>query len=247
MGRLDGKVALITGGARGIGRTTALLFAQEGAKVAICDVDKVSGKETVQEIEGQGAEALFVPADVSRMNDVEAVVHEIRERWGRIDVLINNAGILRDATLLKMTEEDFNAVIDVNLKGVFHATQAVAPLMVEQGSGSIVNVSSVVALYGNFGQTNYVAAKAGILGMTKVWARELGRKGVRVNAVCPGFVETEMIRSVPPEVLERVRERIPLGRFASPEEIARVYLFLASDESSYVNVAVISVDGGMVV
>ena len=247
MGRLDGKVALITGGARGIGRTTAQLFAREGAKVALCDVDEAAGQEVVREIEQAGGEALFVRADVSRMPDVEAVVEKVKERWGQIDVLLNNAGILRDATLLKMTEEDFNAVIDVNLKGVFHCTKAVAPLMVEQGSGSIINVSSVVALYGNFGQTNYVAAKAGIIGMTKVWARELGRKGVRVNAVCPGFVETEMIRSVPPEILEKVKERIPLGRFATPEEVARVYLFLASEESSYVNGAVISVDGGITV
>ncbi len=247
MGRLDGKVALITGGARGIGRTTAQLFAREGAKVALCDVDEAAGQEVVRKVEQAGGEALFVRADVSRMPDVEAVVEKVKERWGQIDVLLNNAGILRDATLLKMTEEDFNAVIDVNLKGVFHCTKAVAPLMVEQGSGSIINVSSVVALYGNFGQTNYVAAKAGIIGMTKVWARELGRKGVRVNAVCPGFVETEMIRSVPPEILEKVKERIPLGRFATPEEVARVYLFLASEESSYVNGAVISVDGGITV
>ena len=247
MGRLDGKVALITGGARGIGRTTALLFAQEGARVAVCDVDEAAGLDLVQDIKEQGGEALFVRADVSQMPEVERMVAQIKERWGRIDVLLNNAGILRDATLLKLSEEDFDAVIDVNLKGVFHCTKAVAPLMVERGSGSIINVSSVVALYGNFGQTNYVAAKAGILGMTKVWARELGRKGIRVNAVCPGFVETEMIRSVPPEILEEVKERIPLGRFASPEEIARVYLFLASDESSYLNGAVISADGGMVV
>jgi 3-oxoacyl-[acyl-carrier protein] reductase len=245
--RLNGRVVLITGGARGIGRTTAQLFAQEGAKVAICDVDEAAGLETVKAIEQQGGEALFVKADVAQMPEVERMVEQIKGRWGRIDVLLNNAGILRDATLLKLTEADFNAVIDVNLKGVFHCTKAVAPLMVEQGAGSIVNVSSVVALYGNFGQTNYVAAKAGIIGMTKVWARELGRKGVRVNAVCPGFVETEMIRSVPPEILEKVKERIPLGRFASPEEIARVYLFLASDESSYISGAVISVDGGMVV
>jgi len=247
VGRLDGKVALITGGARGIGRTTALLFAQEGAKVAVCDVDEAAGLDLVKAIEQQGGEALFVRADVAQMPEVERTVAQIKERWGRIDVLLNNAGILRDATLLKLSEEDFDAVIDVNLKGVFHCTKAVAPLMVEQGQGSIINVSSVVALYGNFGQTNYVAAKAGILGMTKVWARELGRKGIRVNAVCPGFVETEMIRSVPPEILEKVKERIPLGRFASPEEIARVYLFLASDESSYLNGAVISADGGMVV
>jgi 3-oxoacyl-[acyl-carrier protein] reductase len=246
-GRLEGKVALITGGARGIGCETAKLFAQEGAKVVLCDVDEAAGLGTVREIEGAGGEAVFVKADVAKMGEVEALVQRIKEQWGRIDVLLNNAGILRDATLLKMTEEEFDAVIDVNLKGVFHCTKAVAPLMVERGQGSIVNVSSVVALYGNFGQTNYVAAKAGIIGVTKVWARELGRKGVRVNAVCPGFVETEMIRSVPPEVLQKVKERIPLGRFAKPDEVACVYLFLASEESSYVNGAVISVDGGMVV
>lgn len=247
MGRLDGKVALITGGARGIGRTTALLFTQEGAKVAICDVDEAAGREAVQEIERSGGEALFAKADVSQMPDVEVMVERIKERWGKIDVLLNNAGITRDAQLLKMTEEEFDAVIAVNLKGTFNCTQAVAPIMIAQGSGRIINVSSVVGLYGNFGQTNYVATKAGIIGMTRVWARELGRKGICVNAVAPGFIATEMVSSIPQKVIEGMIAKVPLGRMGTPEEVAAVYVFLASDEASYLNGAVICVDGGVVV
>ncbi len=244
--RLQDRVALITGAGRGIGRETALLFAGEGAKVVICDVDEASGRQAVDEITKMGGMALFLKADVSMHDEARAMVDEAVKRFGRIDVLVNNAGILRDATLLKMTEEQFDQVIAVNLKGVFHCTQAVAPIMIEQGKGKIINVSSVVALYGNFGQTNYVATKAGLIGMTKVWARELGRKDICVNAVCPGFVETEMLQTVPEKALEMMRERIPLGRFAQPRDIANVYLFLASDESDYINGAVISVDGGIV-
>jgi len=170
----------------------------------------------------------------------------IRRDFGRVDILVNNAGITLDATLLKMTEEQWDRVIAVNLKGVFNCTRAFAPLMVEQGYGRVINVSSVVALYGNFGQTNYVAAKAGVIGMTRVWARELGRKGVTVNAVAPGFIETEMTRNLPEKVLEQIIQRTPLGRMGKPAEVAAAVLFLASDEASYVNGAVLSVDGGMV-
>ncbi|HDC92803.1 MAG TPA: SDR family NAD(P)-dependent oxidoreductase, partial [Candidatus Acetothermia bacterium] len=183
--RLQGKVAIITGAARGIGRETALLFAAEGAKVVICDLLD-EGEEVAEEIRSRGGEAIFYKLDVTDREAVKRMVDAVVERYGRIDILVNNAGITRDAQFLKMTEEDWDKVIAVNLKGVFNVTQAVAPVMVAQGKGKVVNAASVVALYGNFGQTNYVASKAGVIGMTKVWARELGRKGINVNAVAPG-------------------------------------------------------------
>ena len=244
--RLKDKVALITGAGRGIGREAALLFAREGAKVAVCDVID-EGQQVADEIIRQGGEALFVKADVTDREQVRRMVATVRERFGRIDILINNAGVLRDAQLHKLSEEDWDLVIDVNLKGAFNVTQAVAPIMIEQGRGKIINVASVVALYGNFGQTNYVAAKAGVIGLTKVWARELGRKGINVNAVAPGVIQTEMIAKVPEKILEMLRERTPLGRLGTPRDVANAYLFLASDEADYINGAVLSVDGGLVV
>ena len=244
--RLQGKVAIITGAARGIGRETALLFAAEGAKVVICDLLD-EGEEVAEEIRSRGGEAIFYKLDVTDREAVKRMVDAVVERYGRIDILVNNAGITRDAQFLKMTEEDWDKVIAVNLKGVFNMTQAVAPVMVAQGKGKVVNAASVVALYGNFGQTNYVASKAGVIGMTKVWARELGRKGINVNAVAPGFIQTEMTAKVPEKVLQMVRERTPLGRLGTPRDVAYAYLFLASDESDYVNGAVLSVDGGLVI
>ncbi len=247
MNRLQDKVAIITGSGRGIGRETALLFAHEGAKVVVSDVDSASGEQTVTEIRRAGGMAIFVRADVSKKADAQLLADTTAKEFGRIDILVNNAGILRDATLLKMTEEQFDQVISVNLKGVFNCTQAVAPIMIQQGKGKIINVSSVVALYGNFGQTNYVAAKAGVIGMTKVWARELGRKGICVNVVCPGFISTEMVKSVPEKILEAMKEKIPLGRLGEPKEVAQLFLFLASDEANYINGAVISIDGGITI
>ena len=244
--RLKDKVALITGAGRGIGREAALLFAQEGAKVAVCDVID-EGQQVADEINSKGGEALFVKADVTDREQVRRMVETVKEGFGRIDILINNAGVLRDAQLLKLSEEDWDLVIDVNLKGVFNVAQAVAPVMIEQGKGKIVNVASVVALYGNFGQTNYVASKAGVIGLTKVWARELGRKGINVNVVAPGFIQTEMVAGVPEKILEMVRERTPLGRLGTPRDVANAYLFLASDEADFINGAVLSVDGGLVV
>jgi 3-oxoacyl-[acyl-carrier protein] reductase len=244
--RLQGKVAIITGAARGIGRETALLFAAEGAKVVICDL-LAEGEEVAEEIRSRGGEAIFYKLDVTDRESVKRMVNTVTERYGRIDILVNNAGITRDAQFLKMTEGDWDKVIAVNLKGVFNVTQAVAPVMVAQGKGKIVNAASVVALYGNFGQTNYVASKAGVIGMTKVWARELGRKGINVNAVAPGFIQTEMTAKVPERVLQMMRERTPLGRLGTPRDVAYAYLFLASDESDYVNGAVLSVDGGLVI
>lgn len=237
--RLQGKVALITGAGRGIGRATAETFAREGAKVAAADMD-------LAEVESLGADYLPLKVNVADRTSVEAMVAAVKEKFGRIDIVINNAGIIKDRQLLKTEPEEFDAVIDVNLKGVFNVTQAVAAVMVEQNSGVILNASSVVALYGNFGQTNYVASKAGVIGMTKVWARELGRKGIRVNAVAPGFIETRMTEGIPDKVKDKMVERVPLGRMGSVQEVANVYLWLASDESSYVTGHVLSVDGGAV-
>ena len=245
--RLKDKVAIITGAGQGIGRAAALRFAEEGAKVAVADIQQGQAEAVAREIVAPGGEAIPIFVDVADRSSVDAMVQRVLDEWGQIDILINNAGILRDARLVKMTEADFDAVISVNLKGVFNCTQAVAPHMIERGTGRIINTSSVVGLYGNFGQTNYVAAKAGVIGMTKVWARELGRKGITVNAVAPGFIATEMIRSIPEKIAQAMIEKIPLGRMGQPEDIANAYLWLASDEASYVNGAVISVDGGVVV
>jgi len=215
--------------------------------VALGDVDERAGIKAVSQVQEYSAESFFRALDVTRRESVQAFADDARRRFGRIDILINNAGITADAQLLKMTEADFDRVIDVNLKGVFNCTQAVAAVMVEQGYGKIVSATSIVGLYGNFGQTNYVAAKAGVIGMTKVWARELGRKGIQVNAIAPGFIDTEMSRKVPDKVLNTIKEKTPLARMGSTADIANAYLFLASDEANFINGAVLSVDGGLVV
>lgn len=251
--RLQGKVALITGGAAGIGKATAERFVAEGAKVAICDVAEEAGQKTTQAL---GEAASFYKVDVSDRKAVQAWVDDVAARHGRIDILVNNAGILRDSQLVKwkdgavvgqMPEADFDLVIAVNLKGTFNCTQAVVPYMIRQGGGVILNAASVVGLDGNFGQTNYVASKAGIIGMTKVWARELGRYNIRVNAVAPGFIATDILKSMPEKILEGMKARTPLGRLGQPHEVANVYLFLASDEASFITGAVLRVDGGIVV
>ncbi len=251
--RLQDKVALITGGAAGIGKATAQVFVKEGARVALCDVSEQQGAELAAAL---GSDVQFTRVDVTNRAEVQAWVDGVAARYGRVDILVNNAGITRDAQFVKMkdgelvkqmSEEAFDLVVSVNLKGVFNCTQAVAPYMIKQKSGVILNASSVVGLYGNFGQTNYVATKAGVIGMTKVWARELGKYGVRVNAVAPGFIMTEMVAKMPEDVLAGMRAKTPLGRLGEPEEIANTYLWLASDEASYVSGATISVDGGIVI
>jgi len=247
MGRLTDKVAIISGGANGIGKATAIRFAQEGANIAVWDVQEEKGAEVVKILLETGAKAIFYKVNTADAAMVQQAVAAVMQDFGKIDILINNAGILRDATLLKMTEQQFDTVLDVNLKGVFNCTKAVAPFMIERGYGRIVQASSVVALYGNFGQTNYVASKAGIIGMTKVWSRELGRKGITVNAVAPGFIATEMIGSIPENIMNAMKEKVPADRLGTADEVANVYLFLASDEAAFVNGAVISVDGGAVV
>jgi 3-oxoacyl-[acyl-carrier protein] reductase len=247
MGRLQNKVSIITGAAQGIGLATALKFAQEGAIVMVCDLKQSAIDEAVTACRQAGAQAEGFLMDVTDRDQVDAVVARVRERFGRIDVLVNNAGITQDARLVKMTQAQFDRVIDVNLRGVFHCAQAVAEGMTAQGSGVILNASSVVGIYGNFGQTNYAATKFGVIGFTKTWARELGAKGVRVNAVAPGFIKTPILASMPEDVLKGMEARVPLKRLGQPEEIANVYAFLASDEASYVNGAVIEVCGGMTV
>jgi 3-oxoacyl-[acyl-carrier protein] reductase len=243
--RLSDKVALVTGSAQGIGLATAVRFAQEGARVVVADLQPQRVDAAVASIRAAGGRAMGAVVDVTDRATVDAMVASVRAEWGRIDVLVNNAGITKDARLAKMSSAQFDAVVAVNLKGVFECTQAVADTMVAQGSGSIVNASSVVGLYGNFGQTNYAATKAGVIGLTKTWARELGPKGVRVNAVCPGFVRTPILDTIPEEVLQKMVAKVPLGRLGRPEEIAAVYAFLASDDASYLNGAVIEVSGGI--
>ncbi len=245
--RLSTKIAIVTGAAQGIGLATARKFTQEGANVVICDRDAAAVAAAVAALQGSAGEVWGQACDVTQRAQVDALVQAVLTRHGRLDVLVNNAGITRDARLVKMTIEQFDAVIDVNLRAAFHCAQAVAPTLIAQGSGVILNASSVVGIYGNFGQTNYAASKAGIIAFTKTWARELGPKGVRVNAVAPGFVRTHMLDTIPPEVMKLMTERVPLKRLAEPEELANVYAFLASDEASYVNGAVIEVCGGMTV
>lgn len=246
MKRLENKLAIITGGAQGIGKAAVKRFSEEGAIVIIWDVNQEKASLTISEFKNISDKITFQKVDVTKLESVTEAAKKIIEQYQKIDILINNAGITRDASFLKMTSEQWQQVIDVNLTGVFNCTKAVAPFMVERLYGKIVNTSSVVGLYGNFGQTNYVATKSGIIGMTKVWARELGRKGINVNAVAPGFIATEMVSTVPEKVLDMLKERTPLGRLGEPEDIANAYLFLSSDEAKFINGAVLSVDGGLV-
>jgi 3-oxoacyl-[acyl-carrier protein] reductase len=248
--RLHSKVSIITGAAQGIGLATALKFVAEGANVICCDIRQEGVDAAVAQcraVAHREATCEGMVLDVTQRDMVDAVASRVKERFGRIDVLVNNAGITADARLAKMTLDQFERVIDVNLRGVFHCAQAVAEYMVRQGSGVILNASSVVGIYGNFGQTNYAASKFGVIGFTKTWARELGPKGVRVNAVAPGFVSTPILATMPEKVLTEMKDKVPLGRLGKPEEIANVYAFLASDEASYVNGAVLEVSGGMTV
>ena len=245
--RLKNKVSIITGAAQGIGLATALKFAQEGAIVIVCDMKAAAVDAAVAQCREAGAQAEGFAVNVTDRAAVDAMVAAVKAKFGRIDVLVNNAGITQDARLQKMTLEQFDAVIDVNLRAVFHCAQAVADTMVAQGSGSIINASSVVGIYGNFGQTNYAATKFGVIGFTKTWSRELGPKGVRVNAIAPGFIDTPILASMPDKVIEHMRNDVPLRRLGKPEEIASVYAFLASDEASYINGTVIEVAGGLTV
>ncbi len=243
--RLKDKVAIITGAAKGIGAATAVKFGKEGAKVAVCDIDMESIEKTVNEIKEMGGEAIGFKVDITKKEEIEKMVKTLMDKYGKINVLINNAGIISDAQLYKMTDDQFDKVININLKGTYLCTKAVVSIMREQGHGSIINASSIVGLYGNFGQTNYAATKFGVIGMAKCWAKELGRKGIRVNVVCPGFVKTSILAPMPKNVIESMEKKTALGRLAEPEELANVYAFLASDEASYITGAVIEVGGGV--
>jgi len=252
---LGGKVVVVTGAAAGIGRATAMRFASEGCRVAAWDVNDAGHDQLVRELSSLGGEALFRKTDVCDPQDVEAAVQETVQRWGAIDVLVNNAGITRDSQLVKwkegtlagtMTDDAFDLVISINLKGVFLCSRAVVPHMIRKGSGVILNASSIVGLYGNFGQTNYAATKAGVIAFAKTWSRELAKYNIRVNAVAPGFIATEMVQKMPEKVIQTMVSHTPLGRMGKPEDIAEAYVWLASDAASFITGTVLSVDGGLV-
>ena len=243
--RLQNKVAVITGAASGIGLATAVKFAQEGAFIAICDLNQAGIDAAIKEVEAVGGQALGYIVDVTKPDQIAAMRDALLAEKGRIDVLVNNADIVMDAQLIKMTEDQFDKVIDINLKGTYNMARALVDTMVAQGAGVILNASSVVGVYGNFGQTNYAATKFGVIGMVKTWAKELGKKGIRANAVCPGFVATPILKAMPEKVLQGMEEKVPMRRLADPSELANVYAFLASDEASYINGAAIEVTGGL--
>ncbi|HKI10970.1 MAG TPA: beta-ketoacyl-ACP reductase [Candidatus Acidoferrum sp.] len=252
---LGGKVVIVTGAAAGIGRATARRFAGEGCRVVAWDVNEAGQEALLRELSSLGGEALFRKTNVCDSKDVEAAVEESVARWGSVDVLINNAGITRDSQLVKwkegalagtMTDDAFDAVISVNLKGVFLCSRAVVPHMIRKGSGVILNASSVVGLYGNFGQTNYAATKAGVIAFARTWSRELAKYNIRVNAVAPGFIATEMVEKMPEKVIQTMVSHTPMGRMGKPEDIAEAYVWLASDAASFITGAVLSVDGGLV-
>jgi 3-oxoacyl-[acyl-carrier protein] reductase len=245
--RLKGKVAVITGAARGIGYATARKFLDEGATVALVDLarEELEAASSKLKVNGEIIESFAI--DVTRRDQLEEMVDRLRGQFGRIDVLVNNAGITLDARIQNMTEDQFDRVINVNLKGTYNCSKAVLAAMLEQGSGVILNASSVVGIYGNFGQTNYAASKFGVIGFVKTWARELGPKGIRCNAVCPGFIATHILETIPQRVLSQLTARVPMRRLGRPDEVASVYAFLASDEASYINGAVIEVAGGLTV
>ena len=242
---LKGKVALVTGGAQGIGKAVALMLARHGADVVVADVNLEKAAETAKEVEATGRGAMAVSVDVTRLSDVENMVESAIGRFGRIDILINNAGIARDKLILRMTEEDWDAVLDVNLKGTFNCTKAVIKHMSKQRSGKIVNIASVVGEMGNAGQANYSASKAGVIGLTKTIAREFSQRGINVNAIAPGYIQTPMTDVLPDKAKEELKRMIPMERLGQPEDVAYAVLFLVSDASSYVTGQVLNVNGGI--
>lgn len=244
--RLEGKIALITGAGRGIGRAVALALATDGADVALASYTAQNAESAAAEIKQKtGRRVLAVQADVGVAADVERLFTQVIDAFGRVDILVNNAGITRDNLILRMSEEDWDAVLNTNLKGAFLCTRAAGRIMLRQKSGRIINITSVVGLIGNAGQANYAASKAGLIGLTKSTAKELGSRGITVNAIAPGFIQTDMTDTLPAEVREQVKRQIPLARFGVPEDVARVVRFLASDDAGYITGQVIRVDGGL--
>jgi 3-oxoacyl-[acyl-carrier protein] reductase len=244
--RLKDKVALITGGARGIGRSIALAFAQEGADIVVADVNIEEAKKTALDIEQLGRRSLALEMDVTDYTKVEGAVNKILDKFTKVDILINNAGITKDNLLLRMSQAEWDAVLNVNLKGTFNCIKAVSRPMIKQRSGKIINIASIIGIIGNPGQANYSASKAGIIALTKTAAKELASRKINVNAIAPGFIQTEMTAKLPEELQQKMKEAIPLNKFGSPEDVAAVCVFLASEDSSYITGQTIVVDGGMV-
>ncbi len=247
MAYFEDKVAIITGGAAGIGKAASIKFAEANAQVIILDINDEAGEDLQKNLTAKGLKAKYYNCNTADADAVENTFKTIHTEFGKIDILVNNAGITRDSTLKKMSNEDWQKVIDVNLSGVFYCAKEAAKVMLEQGEGRIINVSSVVGLYGNFGQTNYAATKAGVIGLTKTMAKELGRKGINVNVVAPGFIATEMVKKMPEKVIQLMQDKIPCSRLGEPEDIANAFIFLAGPYSSYINGATLSVDGGVTI
>lgn len=245
--RLKDKVCIVTGSGNGIGQATAVKFAQEGAKIAVCDINMQAIDNTINKIKDLGGEAVGYKVDITNKENIQNMVDDLLTKYGKIDVLVNNAGIIMDSQLKSMTEEQFDKVININLKGTYLCTRAVVNKFIEQKSGVILNTSSIVGIYGNFGQTNYAASKFGVIGFTKTWAKELGKYNIRSNAVCPGFIATSIIDPMPEKVIKAMENKVPMKRLGKPEEIANTYAFLASEEASYINGAVIEVSGGITI
>ena len=243
--KLKGKVALVTGAAQGIGKAVALLLARNGADIIVSDINLEKAEETAREVEGLGQRALAVKTNVAEANDVEKMVQTALERFGRIDILVNNAGITRDKLLLRMSDEDWDAVLGVNLRGTFLCTRAVIRPMAKQKSGKIVNIASVVGTMGNAGQANYGASKAGVIGFTKTVAREYAPRGINVNAIAPGYIETPMTEALPEKAKEELKRMIPMDRLGKPEDVAEAVLFLVSEASTYITGQVLHVNGGI--
>ncbi|MEW6375250.1 MAG: 3-oxoacyl-[acyl-carrier-protein] reductase [Thermodesulfobacteriota bacterium] len=242
---LMGKVAMVTGAAQGIGKAVALLLARNGADIVVSDINLEKAEETVREIEAIGRKAMAIRADVAKSDDVERMVQTLIEKFGQIDILVNNAGITRDRLILRMTEEDWDAVLNINLKGTFHCTKAVIRHMSKQKRGKIVNIASVVGEMGNAGQANYAASKAGVIGFTKTIAREFAQRGINVNAIAPGYIETPMTEALPEKAKEELKRMIPMERLGQPEDVAHAVLFLVSEASSYITGQVLNVNGGI--
>jgi 3-oxoacyl-[acyl-carrier protein] reductase len=243
--KLKDKVAFVTGAAQGIGKATAVALAKEGANIVVSDINLELALQTAREIEALGVKSLAVKTNVADLLEVEKSVEEAIKTMGKIDILVNNAGITKDNLLLRMKKEDWDAVLAVNLTGVFNCTKVVATLMMKQRYGKIINIASIVGQMGNFGQANYAASKAGVIGFTKAVARELASRGITVNAVAPGFIQTAMTEKIPEEVKKKMFEQIPLGKFGQPEDVAAAVVFLASPEADYITGQVLAVNGGM--